>query len=139
LPAASVPAFADDSVHDVLNGLIKKYSEEAKAGMSNGEVAALFADRSSSPSIRRPKLCVACMARMRQPLSLTAQRHHICCDAQSEGKTMGKIIRSTGIGEFFNMMGSAINAAAALETGRRPNARDLRRLGIDPMRFNNVR
>ncbi len=52
---------------------------------------------------------------------------------------MSKIIRSTGIGEFFNMMGSAINAAAAVETGRRPNARDLRRLGIDPMRFNNVR
>jgi hypothetical protein len=52
---------------------------------------------------------------------------------------MGRIIRSTGIGEFFNMMGSAITAAAALETGRRPNAHDLRRLGIDPMRFNNVR
>lgn len=52
---------------------------------------------------------------------------------------MSKIIRSTGIGEFFTMMGSAINAAAALETGRRPNSRDLRRLGIDPMRFNNVR
>jgi hypothetical protein len=79
------------------------------------------------------------MARMRQSLSLTAQRHHTYCGAQSEGKTMSKIIRSTGIGEFFNMMGSAINAAAALETGRRPNARDLRRLGIDPMRFNNVR
>jgi hypothetical protein len=49
---------------------------------------------------------------------------------------MSRLIRSTGIGEFFNMMGSAINAAAALETGRRPNGRDLRQLGIDPMRFN---
>ena len=52
---------------------------------------------------------------------------------------MSRIIRSTGIGEFFNIMGSAISAATAYETGRRPNARDLRRLGIDPTRFNNVR
>ena len=52
---------------------------------------------------------------------------------------MGSIIRKTGIGEFFNMMGSAINAAAAVETGRRPHARDLRLLGIDPLRFNRVK
>lgn len=52
---------------------------------------------------------------------------------------MSRIIRSTGIGEFFNILGSAITTAAALETGRRPNARDLRRLGIDPVKFNNVR
>ena len=52
---------------------------------------------------------------------------------------MGRIIRKTGIGEFFNMMGSAIAAAAAFESGRRPNADDLRRLGIDPMRFNKGR
>ena len=52
---------------------------------------------------------------------------------------MSRIIRRTGIGEFFNIMGSAISAAAAYETGRRPNARDLRRLGIDPTRFNNAR
>ena len=52
---------------------------------------------------------------------------------------MGRIIRSTGIGEFFNMMGSAISAAAALETGRRPNVRDLRQLGIDPVRFNRIK
>ena len=30
------------SVHDVLNGLIKKYQDEAKASMSNAEVAELF-------------------------------------------------------------------------------------------------
>ena len=52
---------------------------------------------------------------------------------------MSRIIRRTGIGEFFNIMGSAISAAAAYETGSRPKARDLRRLGIDPTRFNNVR
>ena len=62
--------------------------------------------------------------------------HCIYCAAQSKGKTVAKIIRNTGIGEFFGMMGSAINTAAALEKGRRPDARDLRRLGIDPMCFN---
>ena len=56
-----------------------------------------------------------------------------------EGNSMTKIIRSTGIGEFFNIMGSAISTASALETGRRPNTRDLRRLGIDPVRLNAVR
>jgi hypothetical protein len=52
---------------------------------------------------------------------------------------MSKIIRSTGIGEFFNIMGSAINAAAAVETGRRPRVSDLRQLGIDPLRFNHIK
>jgi hypothetical protein len=52
---------------------------------------------------------------------------------------MSRIIRSTGLGEFFSMMGSAINAAAAVETGRRPSASDLRQLGIDPMRFSRIK
>lgn len=52
---------------------------------------------------------------------------------------MSRIIRGTGIGEFFDMMGSAIKAAAALEAGRRPTARDLRQLGIDPVRFNGIK
>src|SRR5262245_14649580 len=42
LPLAAAPAHAEDSVHTVLNNLIKKYSDEAKAGMSNTEVSALF-------------------------------------------------------------------------------------------------
>jgi len=49
---------------------------------------------------------------------------------------MGRIIRNSGIGEFFTMMGSAISAAAAVEAGRQPRSQDLRRLGIDPLRFN---
>ena len=52
---------------------------------------------------------------------------------------MSRIIRSTGIGEFFSMMGSAISAGAAVETGRRPNVRDLRQLGIDPVRFSRIK
>lgn len=52
---------------------------------------------------------------------------------------MGRMIRKSGIGEFFNIMGSAIAAAAAFESGRRPDAADLRRLGIDPVRFNKGR
>ncbi|CAH2406157.1 hypothetical protein [Mesorhizobium escarrei] len=50
---------------------------------------------------------------------------------------MGRIIRKTG--EFFTMMGSAMNAAAAVETGRRPRPGDLRLLGIDPMRFKHLK
>lgn len=42
MPLAAAPAFAEDSVHTVLNNLIQKYSGEAKAGMTNGEVSALF-------------------------------------------------------------------------------------------------
>lgn len=43
VPATSLLAQADDKgVHTVLNELIKKYSDEAKASMSNEEVAALF-------------------------------------------------------------------------------------------------
>ncbi|TPL17288.1 MULTISPECIES: hypothetical protein [unclassified Mesorhizobium] len=41
-PLTTVPAFAEDSVHAVLNGLIKKYSDGAKAGISNADVSALF-------------------------------------------------------------------------------------------------
>ena len=52
---------------------------------------------------------------------------------------MSRIIRGTGIGEFSDMMGSAIKAAAALESGRRPNVRDLLQLGIDPVRFNKIK
>lgn len=52
---------------------------------------------------------------------------------------MGKILRKTGIGEFLSIMGSAINAAAAVETGRQPNSRDLQQLGIDPLKFRSVK
>ena len=52
---------------------------------------------------------------------------------------MGKILRKTGIGEFLNIMGSAINAAAAVEVGRRPRPQDLQQLGIDPVQFRSVK
>ncbi|EHK59030.1 hypothetical protein [Allomesorhizobium alhagi] len=43
------------------------------------------------------------------------------------------------LGEFFNLFGSAIAAASAVENGRQPAARDLRALGIDPARFRQIK
>jgi hypothetical protein len=48
---------------------------------------------------------------------------------------MSKVFRKIGIGEFLNMMRSAINAAAAVEVGRRPRSLDLQQLGINPVKF----
>ena len=43
------------------------------------------------------------------------------------------------LGEFFNLFGSAIAAAAAVDNGRQPAAHDLRALGIDPERFHQIK
>lgn len=40
---------------------------------------------------------------------------------------------------FFEILGSAIAAAAATENGRAPRARDLHVLGIDPAQFRGIR
>jgi hypothetical protein len=42
------------------------------------------------------------------------------------------------ISNFVGMMGSAISAANAVESHRAPAARDLKRLGIDPVQFNKI-
>lgn len=42
------------------------------------------------------------------------------------------------IGAFFDMMGSAIAAANAVERGVAPKARHLRQLGIDPNQFGKI-
>lgn len=39
---------------------------------------------------------------------------------------------------FFRTLGSAIAVAQAVETGRRPSARDLETLGIDPSHFTRI-
>jgi hypothetical protein len=38
-----------------------------------------------------------------------------------------------------SILGSAIAAAAAVESGRQPRARDLRGLGIDPKQFREIK
>jgi hypothetical protein len=43
-------------------------------------------------------------------------------------------MRST-LSAFFGTIGSAMNAASAVENNRAPNSRDLRTLGIDPVEF----
>lgn len=39
------------------------------------------------------------------------------------------------VGNFFEVIGSAIAASKAIDSGRAPRARDLVRLGIDPKSF----
>lgn len=43
------------------------------------------------------------------------------------------------IGDFVDVVGSAINAARAVEARRAPRADDLNRLGIDPAQFRGIR
>jgi hypothetical protein len=45
---------------------------------------------------------------------------------------------SSRIGNFFDLIGSAVAAASAVDRGRQPAARDLRALGIDPERFRQI-
>jgi hypothetical protein len=42
------------------------------------------------------------------------------------------------INGFFTAFGSAIAVASAIDNGRRPKARDLRTLGIDPEQFGRI-
>ncbi len=42
------------------------------------------------------------------------------------------------IGDIFGVIGSAIAVASASEAGRKPRARDLQRLGIDPDQFGRI-
>lgn len=41
----------------------------------------------------------------------------------------------SAVGGFMDIVGSAIAASAAVEGGRRPEAGNLRRLGIEPRQF----
>jgi len=43
------------------------------------------------------------------------------------------------LGNLLDIIGAAVSASAAVETRRRPNERDLRRLGIDPTTFPDMR
>jgi hypothetical protein len=44
----------------------------------------------------------------------------------------------TRIGDIIATFGSAVAAAHAVETGRRPRARDLAALGIEPKAFDKI-
>ncbi len=41
--------------------------------------------------------------------------------------------------ELIGIFGSAVAAASAVNSGRQPNARDLRTLGIDPEKFRAIK
>lgn len=43
------------------------------------------------------------------------------------------------LAQLFDILGSAVAAAAAEDRGQAPRARDLRNLGIDPATYRNIR
>lgn len=45
----------------------------------------------------------------------------------------------TGVGEFFDFMGSAMAVSAAVRNRQPARAADLQRLGIDPEQFSRIR
>ncbi|MBE7183127.1 MAG: hypothetical protein INR68_01820 [Methylobacterium mesophilicum] len=45
----------------------------------------------------------------------------------------------SAIANIFGFLGSAVSVAAAAENGRKPRARDLQTLGIDPQQFRGIR
>jgi hypothetical protein len=47
--------------------------------------------------------------------------------------------RVGAFGRALALFGAAVSASAAVENNRRPNARDLETLGIDPQAFSRVR
>jgi hypothetical protein len=49
-----------------------------------------------------------------------------------------KSIRDGFLGRAFAMIGAANAVSATIESGRRPKARDLRELGIDPSMFGRI-
>ena len=52
---------------------------------------------------------------------------------------MAKRNTFTRIGDMIATFGSAVAAAHAVEAGRRPHARDLANLGIEPKAFRDIR
>ena len=42
------------------------------------------------------------------------------------------------LGSLFEVLGSAVAVSQAVEANRRPRARDLRTLGIDPVAFGTI-
>jgi hypothetical protein len=47
--------------------------------------------------------------------------------------------KRSAFGQLFDVLGSAIAVASAVESGRRPFDRDLDVLGIDPRNFRKIR
>jgi len=44
----------------------------------------------------------------------------------------------SALGDFLDMIASAVAVSRTLEAGRQPRASDLRRLGIDPANFSRI-
>lgn len=61
-----------------------------------------------------------------------------CATHNTKGTTMSRNAKRGRLVEVFSIMGDVIAAAAAVRIHRRPDARTLRRLGIDPEQFGRI-
>ena len=52
---------------------------------------------------------------------------------------MGSRKLFSAIGDIFTTFGSAVAVSRAVESGRKPRANDLRKLGMDPAAFDKIR
>jgi hypothetical protein len=74
-----------------------------------------------------------------KPESLFMLQRTIVLSFSRKGFVMSGNRRFSGFGRFVDTLGSAIAVASAVESGRRPLARDLEALGIDPRQFTKIR
>ncbi len=74
-----------------------------------------------------------------QPEILFMVQRTIALPHSRKGFIMTGNRRFSGFGRFVGTLGSAIALASAVESGRRPLARDLEILGIDPRQFTKIR
>jgi hypothetical protein len=65
-------------------------------------------------------------------------RNRRCCVAQQEPISMRMRSALSAIGDFLDMIGSAVAVSRAVEASKQPRAADLRRLGIDPANFRRI-
>lgn len=83
--------------------------------------------------------CTICMVAMQK------QRYHrpsiipmSSMSSKGEKKMRSRRVMG-GISEFFDIMGSAIAVSSAVRNHRPARESDLKRLGIDPVRFGEIR
>jgi hypothetical protein len=86
-----------------------------------------------------PKECAGVMAGIRSQAYLTGPFGSISVSSQKEIEMSGRWTAGRkSVGQFFGVVGSAVASAQAIEAGRKPSARDARRLGIDPKAFDGM-
>jgi hypothetical protein len=67
-----------------------------------------------------------------------ALQHEVDARHQQEPTAMRTRSAFSAVGNFLDMIGSAVAVSRAVEVSKQPRAADLRRLGIDPVSFRRI-